>query len=62
MRPPSQQVVTDDVRLALQEDLGNGDLTASLIPKENKLQTRVVCRETAVLCGGPWFEETFRQL
>ena len=62
MRPPSQQVVTDDVRLALQEDLGNGDCTASLIPVENTLQTRVVCRETAVLCGGPWFEEAFRQL
>ena len=62
MQPPSQQVVTDDVRRALQEDLGNGDCTASLIPGENRLQTRVVCRETAVLCGGPWFEETFRQL
>ncbi len=62
MRPPSQQVVTDDVRRALLEDFGTGDCTASLIPGENTLQTRVICRETAVLCGCPWFEEVFRQL
>jgi nicotinate-nucleotide pyrophosphorylase (carboxylating) len=62
MRPPAQQVVLDDVSRALQEDLGSGDCTATLIPEKNTLQTRVICRETAVLCGRPWFEETFRQL
>jgi nicotinate-nucleotide pyrophosphorylase (carboxylating) len=62
MHPPPQQVVADDVKRALQEDLGDGDCTASLIPEKNTLQTRVICRETAVLSGCPWFEETFRQL
>jgi len=62
MHAPPQQVVADDVRRALQEDLGDGDCTASLIPEKNSLETRVICRETAVLSGRPWFEETFRQL
>ena len=62
MHPPPQQVVADDVRRALREDLGDGDCTASLIAEKNSLKTRVICRETAVLSGRPWFEETFRQL
>ena len=62
MRPPPQQVVADDVRRALQEDLGAGDCTASLVPEKNRLQTRIICRDHAVLCGRPWVEQTFRQL
>ena len=62
MHAPPQHVVADDVRRALQEDLGDGDCTASLIPEKNSLETRVICRETAVLSGRPWFKETFRQL
>ena len=62
MHPPLQHAVTQDIKRALEEDLGDGDCTASLIPAENELQTRVICRETAVLAGRPWFEETFRQV
>ena len=62
MDHPSPKVVTDDVARALEEDIGDGDRTAELIPPENSLQTRLVSRETAVLAGQAWFEETFRQL
>jgi len=62
MRPPPQQVVADDVRRALREDLGTGDCTASLVPEKNSLQTRIICRDHAVLCGQPWVDQTFRQL
>ena len=62
MRAAPQHVVADDVRRALQEDLGEGDCTASLIPEKNTLQTRIICRDHAVLSGRPWVEETFRQL
>jgi nicotinate-nucleotide pyrophosphorylase (carboxylating) len=62
MRPPPQQVVADDVRRALREDLGEGDCTASLIPDKNVLRTRIICRDNAVLCGRPWLEQTFHQL
>jgi nicotinate-nucleotide pyrophosphorylase (carboxylating) len=61
MRPPPQQVIAEDVRRALEEDLGDGDRTAALIPESSGLETRVISRESAVLSGRPWFEETFRQ-
>jgi nicotinate-nucleotide pyrophosphorylase (carboxylating) len=59
--PPAERVA-GDVSRALAEDIGDGDRTAALIPAETRLTTRVISRETAVLCGGPWFTETFRQL
>jgi len=61
-RLPADTVVAADVSRALREDLGDGDRTAALIPPDRRLITRVVCRESAILCGRPWFDETFRQL
>mgnify|MGYP001829104732 FL=1 len=55
-------MLRDDVRRALAEDVGPGDLTAELLAPGSALDTRVVCRENAVLCGRPWFDETFAQL
>ncbi|MGK2926217.1 MAG: carboxylating nicotinate-nucleotide diphosphorylase [Lysobacterales bacterium] len=62
LQPPAAEGVAGDVSRALAEDLGDGDRTAALIPPETQLETRVISRESAVLCGGPWFTETFRQL
>ncbi|MHB8551438.1 MAG: nicotinate-nucleotide diphosphorylase, partial [Acidiferrobacterales bacterium] len=50
------------MRRALREDLGAGDLTAALIGAQTLATARVISRESAVLCGVPWFEEVFRQL
>jgi nicotinate-nucleotide pyrophosphorylase (carboxylating) len=61
-QPPGDTVVAADVTRAVREDLGDGDRTAALIPAEKRLVTRVICREIAILCGRPWFDETFRQL
>ena len=54
--------LTDQVARALREDVGSGDVTAGLIEARAQARARVLCREPAVLCGAPWFEETFRQL
>jgi len=54
--------IKDNVRLALAEDLGTGDLTAALIPETARASASVVVREDAVLCGTAWFDEVFRQL
>lgn len=62
LQPPAAEGVAGDVSRALAEDIGDGDRTAALIPPETQLETRVISRETAVLCGGPWFTETFHQL
>ncbi len=51
-----------NVRLALQEDVGAGDITAQLIPAERMASARVITREAAVLCGSAWVDEVFHQL
>ena len=60
MRPSAAQIASD-VRLALQEDVGSGDLTASLVPT-GMVGARIVCREPAVLAGIPWATEVFTQV
>jgi nicotinate-nucleotide pyrophosphorylase (carboxylating) len=50
------------VTVALEEDIGAGDLSATLIPPEKSGQASVLSREPAVLCGSAWFEAVFRRL
>lgn len=45
-----------DVARALSEDLGAGDLTASLVDTTRRARARVLARESAVLCGTPWVQ------
>ena len=52
----------EQVSRALREDVGPGDVTAQLIAPDATAQARVLCRESAVICGTAWFDETFRQL
>lgn len=59
--PPAQEIAAL-VRVALAEDLGDGDRTAGLIPADSRGVARVISREAAVLCGRAWFDEVFRQL
>lgn len=49
------------VSRALAEDIGSGDLTASLVPT-GQGKARVISREHATVCGQAWFDEVFRQL
>jgi nicotinate-nucleotide pyrophosphorylase (carboxylating) len=50
------------VAAALHEDVGSGDVTASLVPATTSVRGEVVSREAAIICGAPWVHETFRQL
>jgi len=50
------------VKAALREDIGSGDITASLVPETQLARGRVITREDAVLCGRDWAVEVFRQL
>jgi len=56
------QTLTQTVENALAEDIQNADLTADLIPEEKNATARIICREAAVICGRPWFNEVFRQI
>lgn len=60
--PPDPAAVTEDVRRALAEDLGDGDRTARLIPADAVAGAAVITREPCVLSGRPWFDEVYAQL
>ncbi|BCN93539.1 nicotinate-nucleotide diphosphorylase (carboxylating) [Thiomicrorhabdus immobilis] len=47
---------------ALDEDIKTGDLTAGLIPENIQATANIYCREKAVICGRPWFDEVLRQV
>ena len=51
-----------NVARSLSEDIGDGDITAQLIPKNVVSDALVVTREKAILCGQAWFDEVFNQL
>jgi nicotinate-nucleotide pyrophosphorylase (carboxylating) len=51
-----------NVRTALEEDIGGGDITASLIEPSTIAEATIITRETAVLCGTAWVNEVFKQL
>ena len=51
-----------NILAALLEDVGNGDLTGKLVPNDTRVRARVIVREDAVLCGGPWFEGVMQAL
>jgi len=57
-----QSVIEENVFNALKEDIGDGDITAELIPTENISLATVISREACVFCGLDWFEETYRQI
>ena len=48
------------VDVALEEDIGSGDITASLIPAKRRATARVLCRDAAIICGQPWFNACFK--
>lgn len=51
-----------NVQQALTEDVGEGDLTAALIPSGTTMNASVISREDAVLCGIQWFATCFMTL
>ena len=54
--------IADDTRRALAEDVGDGDLTAALVPADTQASATVIAREPACICGRPWFDEVFHQM
>lgn len=51
-----------NVRTALDEDVGSGDLTGALVPANERVKAQVIVREDAVLCGAPWFDAVMQAL
>jgi nicotinate-nucleotide pyrophosphorylase (carboxylating) len=55
------QLIINQAANALDEDVGSGDISAALIDVDSYLETELLVREDAVLCGCQWFDEVFRQ-
>ncbi|MFN4326840.1 MAG: carboxylating nicotinate-nucleotide diphosphorylase [Azonexus sp.] len=58
---PLPEEINRNVTAALAEDVGAGDLTASLVPGERRVKATVICREPGVLCGTAWFDACIRR-
>ncbi|MGO4550509.1 carboxylating nicotinate-nucleotide diphosphorylase [Lysobacter sp. 2RAF19] len=61
LMPPPDSIVAADVARALEEDLGSGDVTAALLP-DMRDTAYLLCKESAVICGRPWFDACHRAL
>ena len=59
---PDPEVVMRNVRAALTEDVGSGDITAALIDAGSRASGRVITREDGVICGQPWVDTVFAEL
>jgi nicotinate-nucleotide pyrophosphorylase (carboxylating) len=55
-----KQLVTIQAQAALDEDIGSGDLTALLVPEQQKVSARIVARESAIICGQDWVNACFK--
>ncbi len=52
----------ETVALSLREDIGDGDITARLIPAQRQAAGHVITREQATIAGREWVNEVFRQV
>ncbi|MGZ8214550.1 MAG: carboxylating nicotinate-nucleotide diphosphorylase [Methylosarcina sp.] len=53
---------SDHLATFIEEDIGNGDITAAIIPESVNAETEVITREAMVLCGQDWFNAVFTNL
>ncbi|MAW33790.1 MAG: nicotinate-nucleotide diphosphorylase (carboxylating) [Proteobacteria bacterium] len=59
---PNINHITQEVKIAIQEDVGSGDLTAELVPADAETNAVIIAKEDAILCGIPWVIEVFSQM
>ncbi len=58
----TDQHIDNLVRNALTEDVGNGDLSAMLVPAAQIVHAQIINREPAILCGCQFLTKVFKQL
>jgi nicotinate-nucleotide pyrophosphorylase (carboxylating) len=55
----TQTDINPIVKLALNEDIGSGDITAALVPSRDTAHASVITREAGVLCGTQFVDAVF---
>ena len=58
----NRQEITQQVSIALSEDVGSGDITAQLIDAESQSTATIITRDGGVFVGKEWVKEVFAQL
>jgi nicotinate-nucleotide pyrophosphorylase (carboxylating) len=56
------RAVTENVKAALAEDVGTGDISAELINADQQATAQVITREPGIFCGEPWIVEVCNQV
>ncbi|MBP2546909.1 carboxylating nicotinate-nucleotide diphosphorylase [Acinetobacter guillouiae] len=51
-----EQSIQINIQQALQEDIGNADITALLTPEDEQATATIISREDMVLAGQPWVD------
>ena len=59
---PNRADILIDVRRALEEDVGGGDVSAALLADNLWADAKIISREPLVLCGIPWVEAVFTEV
>ncbi len=59
---PADAAIRANVEAALAEDIGGGDVTAHLVPPEERVFATVIAKEPATLAGAAWFSACFAAL
>ena len=59
---PKEEYILNDVKRALSEDIGTGDVTAALIPKDLKIKAMIISREPMFVAGMPWVDNVFKEI
>lgn len=54
--------ITQTVRTALAEDVGDGDITAKLVAPDAKMSATIITKEETIICGIAWADEVLRQV
>ncbi|MFM7810190.1 MAG: nicotinate-nucleotide diphosphorylase (carboxylating), partial [Acinetobacter junii] len=49
-----EQSIQINIQQALQEDIGDGDITALLTPADEQATATIISREEMMLAGQPW--------
>lgn len=54
--------IKNDIRIALAEDVGTGDVTAALLPDDLWVKAMIISREGMLVCGQSWVEAVFSEI
>ena len=61
MRPNNIEIIAQ-VKSALNEDVGSGDVTAALLSPTQVVNAVILSREPMLVCGQAWVNEVFNQI